>query len=218
MILSIMPTVLTVVIAHFLALLSPGPDFMLLIKSGLKNEVRNAMGLALGIASANGLYIGLCIIGIGEILSYSLMLLRFLKLAGGIFLLYIAVSALIAKKESYILSLESEDISRDKKHYITEFSTGFISGITNPKNLIFYLSLFSMVLTGGVGSAMKIGLGIWMTCLVFVWDSMILFFLSRESIRNKFTKIAFYIDKIAGLVIGVFGVKIIIMVVKESLV
>jgi len=203
--------------AHFLALLSPGPDFMLLIKSGLKNEVRNALGLALGIASANGLYIGLCIIGIGEILSNSLLLLRFLQLAGGIFLLYIAVSALMAKKKSYIVSLESGDLSGDPKNYIAEFITGFISGITNPKNLIFYLSLFSMVLTGGVGTAMKIGLGIWMTFLVFFWDSMILLFLSKESIRNKFTKVAFYIDKIAGLVIAVFGVKLIIMVVKESL-
>ena len=53
---------LTVAIAHFLALLSPGPDFVLVVKSAIRNEGKNAIGVALGIASANALYIGLCLI------------------------------------------------------------------------------------------------------------------------------------------------------------
>lgn len=36
------PIIITVVVAHFLALLSPGPDFMLIVKCGIKNETRNA--------------------------------------------------------------------------------------------------------------------------------------------------------------------------------
>ena len=55
----------TVAIAHFLALLSPGPDFVLVTKSALQNKKSTAIGVASGIASANALYIALCLIGVG---------------------------------------------------------------------------------------------------------------------------------------------------------
>ena len=61
-------------IAHFLALLSPGPDFVLVVKSAIRNKDRNAIGVALGIAIANAVYIGLCLIGVGSILSQLLCL------------------------------------------------------------------------------------------------------------------------------------------------
>lgn len=143
---SIFPIVTTVVIAHFLALISPGPDFMLLVKSGIKNGVRNALGLALGIASANGVYIFLCIIGIGDLLMNSLILLRVLKAIGGIFLLYIAISALKSRKNEYCKNVEIHDISGKKEKFSKEFSKEFVSSITNPKNLVFYLCLFLWLL------------------------------------------------------------------------
>ncbi len=37
----------TVAIAHFLALLSPGPDFVLVVKSAIKNSGNRAVGVAL---------------------------------------------------------------------------------------------------------------------------------------------------------------------------
>ena len=73
-----------------------------------------------------------------------------------------------------------------------------------------------MVLTGGIGQGMKIGLGIWMTGLVFFWDSMILLVLSQDSVRKVFAGIAFYFDKVAGIVIGALGVKLIFSAIKES--
>lgn len=42
--------VLTVVIAHFFALISPGPDFLIIVKSAIRNDKSRAIGVALGIA------------------------------------------------------------------------------------------------------------------------------------------------------------------------
>ena len=47
----------TVAIAHFLALLSPGPDFVLIVKSSIKHGGKKSIGVAAGIASANAVYI-----------------------------------------------------------------------------------------------------------------------------------------------------------------
>jgi len=209
--------ILTVVFAHFLALLSPGPDFILVVKSGVRNSKRNALGIAVGIAAANAAYIALCIVGIGEILSRSLVVMKVLKVCGGLFLTYVAIMALKSRKKDYAFLLDKETTARDGgSSFIREFFTGFVSGITNPKNLIFYLSLFSVVLTAGIDMRVKLGLGAWMTLLVFAWDAAILFVLSKRAVRGVFSRIAFYVDKVAGTILGLIGVRLIETAILED--
>jgi threonine/homoserine/homoserine lactone efflux protein len=201
----------TVALAHFLALLSPGPDFVLVVKSAIKNNGKNAIGVAIGIASANALYITLCLIGVGSILAASIYVMIGLKIVGGLFLIYLAVQALRAHKSSYknldISDSKNSDVI--KTNFLKEFITGFMSGILNPKNLLFYLSLFTVVLTPEIGFAFKLGLGIWMTAIVFLWDLSIIFLLSTRKVRSKFTKAAYYIDKVTGALLGVMGFAIV---------
>lgn len=56
-----------------------------------------AFGVVSGIATANALYIVLCLAGAGAILAQSVTLMILIKLFGGIFLLFIAWQALRAK-------------------------------------------------------------------------------------------------------------------------
>ena len=93
--------VATVVLAHLIALLSPGPDFILVVKSGIRNTTKNGIGVAFGIASANAIYIVLCLIGVGAILASSIVVMTVIKVLGGIFLTYIAVMALRSKRKDY---------------------------------------------------------------------------------------------------------------------
>jgi threonine/homoserine/homoserine lactone efflux protein len=201
----------TVAIAHFLALLSPGPDFVLVVKSAIRNKGKNAIGVALGIASANALYIGLCLIGVGTVLAASVTVMIVLKVIGGLFLIYLAVQALRANKSSYSnLDIADNSHSNEVENtFFKELITGFMSGILNPKNLLFYLSLFTVVLTPEVGLAFKLGLGLWMTAIVFLWDLSIIFLLSTPKVRSKFTKLAYYIDKITGAILGLIGFAIV---------
>lgn len=201
---------ITVAAAHFLALLSPGPDFLLIVKSAVKNGIRNSVGIALGIAVANAVYIGLCLVGVGSILASSLTIMIALKIAGGLFLTYIAYMALRAKKEDYkVFAQAMLDKKNDASSFLKEFFTGFMSGILNPKNLLFYLSLFTVVLTEDVSLHFKIFLGIWMTSVVFIWDVLIIVLLSRDAVRQRFSRVAFYIDKLSGAILGAIGLSIV---------
>lgn len=201
---------LTVACAHFLALLSPGPDFLMIVKSAIRNGARNSIGVAAGIAAANAVYIALCLVGVGSILANSLAVLVVLKIAGGLFLTYIAYLALKAKREDYRAIAETV-VGSDggSSSFFREFLAGFLSGILNPKNLLFYLSLFTVVLTKDVNMAFKIGLGLWMTTVVFAWDVFIIVLLSKHEVRRRFAKFAYYIDKFTGLVLGAIGVSIV---------
>jgi threonine/homoserine/homoserine lactone efflux protein len=196
----------TVAIAHFLALLSPGPDFVLVVKSAIKNGPKKSIGVAAGIASANALYIALCLIGVGALLASSVVIMIALKVTGGVFLIYLAIMALRAKKTDYKdLELPENQTTQSETTFVKEFITGFMSGILNPKNLLFYLSLFTVVLTKDVNFGFKVGLGIWMTSVVFVWDLSVIYVLSRDKVRRKFSKLAYYIDKCTGAILGLIG-------------
>lgn len=197
----------TVVVAHFMALISPGPDFLLLVKSSLSNTANRAIGMALGIAIANGIYIALCIIGVGAIIVKSFYLMVALKILGGLFLLYVAYHAIKAQKSDYqiLVSPQMNSTIQNGRSFFAEFTLGLISGLSNPKNIIFYLSLFSVVLTPSVSIGLSVALGVWMVLLVFLWDTMIVLILSKQQIRKTFAKIAFYLDKIAGILLGIVG-------------
>ncbi|MFT6987919.1 MAG: threonine/homoserine/homoserine lactone efflux protein [Psychromonas sp.] len=200
----------TVAIAHFFALLSPGPDFVLIVKSAIKNGPQKSIGVAAGIASANALYIALCLIGVGSLLASSVIIMIALKVAGGLFLIYLAIMALRAKKKDYKdLAFSEIQINKSETTFVKEFITGFMSGILNPKNLLFYLSLFTVVLTKDVNFYFKVGLGIWMTLVVFLWDLSVIYVLSRDKVRRKFSKLAYYIDKCTGAILGLIGFTIV---------
>jgi len=200
----------TVAVAHFLALLSPGPDFLLIVKSAMRNGGHKSTGIAAGIASANVLYIALCIVGVGHLLAGSIKIMIALKVLGGLFLIYLAALALRAKKGDYKkMALAEGSAAPSKTSWAKEFSVGFTSGILNPKNLLFYLGLFSLVLTGEVGLPFKIFLGLWMTAMVFLWDVAVIYFLSASPVRRRFVGVAYYLDKAAGAVLGLIGLTIV---------
>jgi len=203
---------ITVILAHFLALLSPGPDFLLVVRSGIRNSKLNALGVPLGIAIGNGIYIFLCLIGVGAILTTSIVVMSVMKFLGGLFLTYLAFMAIRAKKSDY-----TDLVKEGKKNavgvkdscFLRGFMTGFISAIMNPKNPIFYLSIFSVVLTDGIVLPVKIGLGVWMMSVVFIWDSLIVYVLSRDVVKRYFSKVIYYIDKFTGALLGVIGLSLI---------
>lgn len=207
---------ITVAAAHFLALLSPGPDFVLLTKSALQNRKSTALGIAAGITMANALYIFLCLIGVGALIAKSIFLITAMKLAGGLFLIYLAYSALKAKKSDYKDLSESKGNHAARTSFLSELATGFMSGILNPKNPLFYLSLFTLVLNNDVSLNFKIFLGVWMTVIVFIWDTFIILVLSQYRVKSIFNRIAFYIDKLTGFLLGAFGLRLVYSSIFEK--
>lgn len=211
---------LTIAIAHFIALISPGPDFLLIIKSTLNNTKRVAFGVISGIVAANAIYIALCMAGVGAILAQSITTMIIIKLFGGLFLIYIAWQALRAKKQDYAFLLANAKESQHEclqSSFGREFMIGLSSGLLNPKNLLFYLSLFTVVLDSQDNSTLfKVGIAAWMVMAVLVWDSFIMYILTRPMIRNQFSRCAYWIDKVAGVILGVIGLKIVHLAFKET--
>jgi threonine/homoserine/homoserine lactone efflux protein len=55
-----------------------------------------------------------------------------------------------------------------------------------------------------------------MTVLVFLWDAFIIYVLSQERVKGVFSRIAFYVDKVAGTLLGLIGLKLIESTIFEG--
>ncbi|HCB1917773.1 TPA: LysE family translocator [Citrobacter braakii] len=187
-------------LAHFVALLSPGPDFFLLVGYAVRYRMRGSAGLCVGIAIGNGLYILLAIIGWG-ILRQLPLLFTVIELLGALYLLWIG-SLLIRSRPQ---TLTGADAQSTCSGFGKQLLLGLGSSLLNPKNALFYLALMTALLGPSVTLLQQTMSGIWMTSVVLFWDLLIVMFIGLPQIQRRLTRGILWIERIAGGVLIVFG-------------
>ena len=187
-------------LAHFVALLSPGPDFFLLVGYAVRYRMRGSTGLCVGIAVGNGLYILLAIIGWG-ILRQLPLLFTIIELLGALYLLWIG-SLLVRSRPQ---TLTGTDAQSTCPGFGKQLLLGLGSSLLNPKNALFYLALMTALLGPSVTLLQQTMSGIWMTSVVLCWDLLIVMFIGLPQIQRRLTRGILWIERIAGGVLIIFG-------------
>ncbi|HCL6891647.1 TPA: LysE family translocator [Citrobacter freundii] len=187
-------------LAHFVALLSPGPDFFLLVGYAVRYRMRDSTGLCVGIAIGNGLYILLAIIGWG-ILRQLPLLFTIIELLGALYLLWIG-SLLIRSRPQ---TLTGADARSTCPGFGKQLLLGLGSSLLNPKNALFYLALMTALLGPSVTLLQQTMSGIWMTSVVLCWDLLIVMFIDLPQIQRRLTRGILWVERIAGGVLIIFG-------------
>ena len=187
-------------LAHFVALLSPGPDFFLLVGYAVRYRMRGSAGLCVGIAIGNGLYILLAIIGWG-ILRQLPLLFTVIELLGALYLLWIG-SLLIRSRPQ---TLTGADAQSTCPGFGKQLLLGLASSLLNPKNALFYLALMTALLGPSVTLLQQTMSGIWMTSVVLCWDLLIVMFIGLPQIQRRLSRGILWVERIAGGVLIIFG-------------
>lgn len=182
---------LIVAAAHFLALLSPGPDFFLVARASTNAGWRVASGACVGIALANGVFIAAAFTGT-SILHEGSALFVALQLAGCVYLLYIGGLFL---RHAGRGSLQAAEGSAGHG-WLQNLGMGFASGILNPKNALFYASLASMVAATGAG--WKLAYGLWMFTIVLLWDLVVAIGIGNRRVLRRFAQALPWLERASG--------------------
>ncbi len=187
-------------LAHFVALLSPGPDFFLLVGYAARYRMRGSAGLCVGIAFGNGLYVLLAIIGWG-ILRQLPLLFTVIELLGALYLLWIG-SLLVRSRPQ---TLTGTDAQSTCPGFGKQILLGLGSSLLNPKNALFYLALMTALLGPSVTLLQQTMSGIWMTSVVLCWDLLIVMFIGLPQIQRRLSRGILWVERIAGGVLIIFG-------------
>ncbi|MFJ4112381.1 LysE family translocator [Pseudomonas sp. NPDC089758] len=186
---------LIVALAHFLALLSPGPDFFLVARTSISAGWRVASGACLGIALANGLFISLAFAGLAVLQEGSPVFIA-LQLAGALYLLYIGALFLRHAGRSGLAAVGTRGAVSG---WWRGLGMGFVSGGLNPKNGLFYASLASMVASSSVG--WKWAYGVWMFSIVLLWDLLVAAAIGNQRLLRRFAHALPWLERASGMML-----------------
>ena len=190
-------------VAHFVALLSPGPDFLLVMGCSIKYGYRKTFGTCLGIAVANGVYILLAVGGF-SVLRENAMIFGGMKIIAAGYLVYLGV--LLIKSSQKKVCTAEHGIGGLSIGHTQMFIRGFLSAILNPKNAIFYLSLMSVIVSRQTPIRNQLYYGGWMFSVVLLWDILISFCIGSSFVRNVLDTHTWRIERFSGLLLMVVGV------------
>lgn len=198
-----------VVIAHLLALLIPGVDFFLIARTAMTSGWRNATGACLGIAAANGIFIAAAFSGL-SLLSHP-ALLDPLQLAGGGFLIFIGAAFLRSRGR---IDLD-QDLTAQRTTWLKNLGLGLTSGLLNPKNALFYVSLAAAV--RAAAPLTLVLYGIWMFCVVLVWDVFVAVGLGSRRALAHLDRVLPWLTRLSGGFLVLFGGGMVVALTVEFL-
>ena len=207
---------LMIAAAHFLALLSPGPDFFLIARTSLSAGFRVASGACLGIAVANGVFIVAAFAGMAALRPDSLPFVV-LQLAGCAYLLYLGV-LFIRHAGRSDLDVSNGGRSTAPAHPFIAWrratGMGFLSGILNPKNALFYASLAAMLTGAHASAGWKTIYGTWMFSVVLLWDLLVAVMIGNQAVLRRFARALPWLERISGAMLILLAVAVLVLLAR----
>ncbi len=192
----------TVAIAHALAVASPGPDFAMVVRQSLAYGRTAGVWTAAGIGSGILFHVGYGLFGLGWLTQQFPALLTVLGYAGAVFLLYMGTQALRAKPAPD----QQEDLPPPQPgDWSKFFGIGVLTNVLNPKAMLFFVALFTAVITGPTSAFMKLALGLWIPLATFAWFAFVATMLGNPLTRRKLRRSAHWIDRAMGAVLLLLG-------------
>ncbi|WP_306031085.1 LysE family translocator [Stappia sp. MMSF_3263] len=128
-----------------LIMISPGPDMIIVMRNTILDGKRAGLATSLGVLAGNLVHIAYCAVGIGWLISQSILAFSILKYAGAAYLVYLGIMSLRGAGRG--VSLEAGNnggMARARRAHVVQ---GFLNNILNPKGTLFYLGLFTVVIT-----------------------------------------------------------------------
>ncbi|MGE4267507.1 MAG: LysE family translocator [Deferribacterales bacterium] len=123
-------TSIAFVLTMSLFVASPGPGALGVVAESMRNGLKSAVYFILGMIAGDMVYLMFAVFGLAAVASIMGEAFMYIRVAGGIYLLYLGVKLLFSKEQKAQKPALPSGKSR--------FFGGFFITITNPKVIIFY--------------------------------------------------------------------------------
>ncbi|GGE47946.1 lysine transporter LysE [Halopseudomonas oceani] len=185
---------LLVALVHLLAVISPGPDFAVVIRNSVSGGHRVGLYTAVGVGTGIFVHVAYSLLGIGLIVSQSVWLFNLMKLLAAAYLIYIGVRALRAQPVSADQPLTTASQLSARQAFIQ----GFITNGLNPKATLFFLSLFTVVISHDTPLPVQAGYGVYLAFATGAWFCLVAMLFSRDAVRRAFNRLGHWFDRLMG--------------------
>ena len=190
---------------HFLAVVAPGPDFAVTIRQSVRFGRLVGICTALGIGAGISVHVLYTLLGVGALMHTTPWLLTVAKVIGGAYILYLGVSLLRSKPKSAIEGEKTSEEPVVEQTLFKAFSTGFLTNATNPKATLFFLAIFTTIISAETPLQIQAFYGLWMCFVNALWFVVVALFFSSSRVRLLFMRMGHWFERTMGVVLILFA-------------
>ncbi len=160
--------------------------------------------MSLGMCLSVCIHASYSIAGLAVVIANSPWLFSAIKYLGAAYLIYIAWQLLTTRE---ILNKDQSSLTTQMSPFVA-LRLGFTCNILNPKTSIFFLSIFTQVVSIDTPLIMQVSYGLIIVLAHFIWYSGVALLLSHPSILPRFNRQKQKVDKVAGFVLMLIAIKL----------
>jgi len=194
---------LTVAVTHLLAVASPGPDLVLVIRNALGKSRLDGYFTAAGFALGVLIHLTVGLLGLGLLFAQLPWLLQVLKILGALYLAYIGFKSW----SSGSFKMNAQDTKLASEPWVS-LREGLITNLLNVKAMLFFFSLLISVLKPEVESTIKLSAVAIMVSFTFLWFSLVTRFLTIDSIQKRFLSMQRALERVLALLLWLLALKL----------
>lgn len=196
------------------ATISPGPAFVMAVRSAVTGGRRAALMTALGLGVGVGIHVLLVLAGLSLVIAKSVYLYSFIRYAGAAYLIYIGVKAVLARKkkgvepESPAFGGVAIEQSATSKSLAKAFFSGILTNVLNPKAVIFFTAVYTQFIDPHTPYQILLLYGVTSVLIEALWFSGVVIVLTNDRIRQRFMSVVHWIDRCCGGLMVLLGLKL----------
>ncbi len=196
----------TVALIHFIALMSPGPDFFFVSQVAASRSRKDGLKAVLGICVGVVIWAGIALLGLHLILQKMAWLHQGIMIAGGLYLSYLGYQLLKSAKNHSSANLPTAMPLSQSKHL---FMKGLLTNLANPKAIVYFGSVFSLFVGDDMSAGARWSVFALVAIETLVWFSLVAAIFSLPAFRKGYQRAAKWIDGVAGTLFVAFGLHLI---------
>ncbi len=195
----------TVFAVSLVAVVTPGPDFALTLRSSLSYSRRAGLYTAVGVGVGNLVHATYSLIGIGTIIARSILLFNLLKWVGAAYLIYIGIKSLQAKKMNVATAAvtSQRDIGRWQA-----FRIGLLGNLLNPKATLFFLALFTQIVQPSTPMLAQAIFGLTVAVVALLWFAIVAVIISQQTLKQQILAFSHWFERLTGLALITLGIRL----------
>lgn len=197
---------LGLMLAFGIGAVAPGPDFAMVLRQSIAHGRQAAVFTSAGIASAILVHGTYTLLGIGLIVSQSILLFSVLKFAGAAYLVWLGIGALRAPAPKEPDNLDAP--SRQVMGPVKAFGVGFLTNLLNPKAVLFFLSLFTTLVSAATAMQTKAFYVGTMSVMLFLWFVLVSIFFTTPKVRNSFYRMGQWFNRATGAALIFLAIRV----------
>lgn len=196
----------SIMLAFGIGAVSPGPDFAMVLRQSIAHGRQAAIATSAGISTAILVHGAYTLLGIGLVVSQSIVLFSILKYVGAAYLIWLGVAALRAPAPQ-----EPSDIDaapRQQMSVTKAFGIGFLTNLLNPKAVLFFLSLFTTLVSAATPLSSKAFYVGSMSVMLCIWFVLVSLFFTTPRIRAGFYRMGQWFNRATGLALILLAIRV----------